>query len=127
MEGYGQNKKFSLDDGKSIPVIRALRERGFYAPSLGAFPPIWRPLIKRLPIVNLSSEHAEALTGVAVAAVSRRLADPTPHLDFLTKLLEAKDETGKPIGPEELTGEALTLLIGGTGTTLKFVIPDTPL
>jgi benzoate 4-monooxygenase len=64
------------------------------------------------------------LAGIAIAAVEKRLADPSAsdRGDLLSKLQEGKDEKGKPMGKEELTSEALTQLIVGNDTISKYTL-----
>ncbi|KAK0495838.1 cytochrome P450 [Armillaria luteobubalina] len=50
-------------------------------------------------------------------AIAKWLVTPTDRTDRSSKLQAGKDERGKPIGREELTAEALTLLIEGSDTT----------
>ena len=74
------------------------------------------------------------LAGLAIAAVSKRLAlaeagagsesgarAGTDRVDLLSKLQEGKDDEGRPMGREELTAEAQTQLIAGSDTTSKYV------
>ncbi|KAF9781812.1 hypothetical protein BJ322DRAFT_1111729 [Thelephora terrestris] len=58
--------------------------------------------------------------GSAIAAVCKRLKSPPDRVDLLSKLQEGKDEDEKPMGRPELTAEALTQLIAGSGTTFKW-------
>ena len=44
---------------------------------------------------------------------------PTDRIDLLSKLQQGRDSEGKPMGREELTAEALTLLIAGSDNTSK--------
>jgi len=57
------------------------------------------------------------LLGLAVVAVSQRLKTPTDRVDILSKLLQGKDEEGKPMGRTELIAEAVTQLAAGSDTT----------
>jgi benzoate 4-monooxygenase len=60
----------------------------------------------------------ENLAGIATARVNARLEAPaTDRVDLLARLMEGRDETGAPLGREELTAEALTQLIAGSDTT----------
>ncbi len=54
-------------------------------------------------------------------AIAKRLATPTDRVDLLSKLQDSRDSKGKPMGREELTAEALTLLIAGSDTSSKYV------
>ncbi len=59
------------------------------------------------------------LAGIAVARVQNRLenADSVDRVDLLARLMQGKDDQGKPLGRQELTAEALTQLIAGSDTT----------
>jgi len=61
------------------------------------------------------------LAGLAIAAVNKRLSTPDQGrpTDLLSKLQTGKDDSGNPMGREELTAEALTQLIAGSDTTSK--------
>jgi len=62
----------------------------------------------------------ENLAGIAVARVSQRLDNPSAgeqRVDLLARLQEGRDESGQPLGRQELTAEALTQLIAGSDTT----------
>ena len=102
-----------------IPAVQILNARGDYSATMGVLPPWWRPLVRRLPWFAKGNEAVKNLAGIAVAAVSRRLASPTDRIDLLKRLQEGKDDEGNPMGREELTAEALTQLIAGSDTTSK--------
>jgi len=57
------------------------------------------------------------LTGIAVAAVEKRLSEPSDRNDLLSKLQKGKDAQGNPMCRAELVAEALTQLIAGSDTT----------
>lgn len=61
----------------------------------------------------------EKLAGIAIARVSERLSrsEKTDRVDLLARLMEGRDGNGDPLGREELTAEALTMLIAGSDTT----------
>jgi len=59
----------------------------------------------------------KGLTGIAIAAVSRRLKAPTDRVGLLSKLQGARSDEGKPMGRLELTAEALGQLIAGSDST----------
>lgn len=120
--GYGRGVKDDEQHAcavKEVPAVQILNDRGEYSASMGVLPPWWRPLAKRLPWFAKGNEAVKNLAGLAVAAVSKRLANPTDRTDLLSKLQEGKDDEGKPMGREELTAEALTQLIAGSDTTSK--------
>lgn len=88
---------------------------------MGVLPPWWRPYVKRfIPWFSKGDQAVKNLAGLAIAAVSKRLNQPTYRVDLLSKLQEGKDDEGRPMGREELTAEALTQLIAGSDTTSKY-------
>ncbi|KAL1746722.1 cytochrome P450 [Schizophyllum fasciatum] len=102
----------------AVPAVRILNGRGEFSMSMGCIPPRWRPTLKRvLPEFRRGAADVQALSGIAIMAVAKRLATPTDRTDLLSKLQAAKDERGQPLGSAELTAEALTLLIAGSDTT----------
>lgn len=114
---------------KYIPAVKILNDRGEYSASLGVLPPSWRPYAQKLPWFAQGKEAVHNLSGLAVAAVARRLqasaesglkeGEQVHKADLLAKLQEGKDENGEPMGRRELTAEALTQLIAGSDTTSK--------
>ncbi|KAI0314105.1 cytochrome P450 [Amylostereum chailletii] len=118
MQIHGQEKKgATVEDVEYISAIEILRQRSSYNAIIGLFPSYWRPVAKHIPWISRGGKAIKTLTNLAVTAVSKRLATPSYRTDFLTKLLEAKDAAGMPLGPEELTAEAFTLLVAGSSTT----------
>jgi len=85
--------------------------------SMGVLPPWWRPFVRNLPWYAQGKKDVKSLAGIAIMAVAKRLASPTDRVDLLSKLQGGRDSEGKPMGREELTAEALTLLIAGSDTT----------
>ncbi len=116
MAAYGEGKQVELT---SIPAVRILNDRGNFSASLGVLAPWMRPLAKQLPWFKKGNAAVKTLAGIAVAAVSRRMATPVDRVDLLGKLSDGRDDDGKPMGREELTAEALTQLIAGSDTTSK--------
>ncbi|KAF8594780.1 cytochrome P450 monooxygenase pc-bph [Ceratobasidium sp. AG-I] len=114
-----------------IPAIKVLNDRGNFSASLGVLPPWVREWVRCIPWYASGSKAVESLAGMANAAVERRLKDGVTEddmdedeegekrerTDLLEKLMQGKDEQGEPLGREELTAEALTLMIAGTDTT----------
>ncbi|EAU89384.1 cytochrome P450 monooxygenase pc-bph [Coprinopsis cinerea okayama7 len=115
MESYG--KELSSEDVISIPAVQILNGRGEYSMSMGVLPAWWRPFVRRLPWYSRGQKDVQTLAGIAIMAVAKRLATPTDRVDLLSKLQQGRDNEGKPMGKEELTAEALTLLIAGSDTT----------
>jgi len=116
----GAMNSYGKEDGVeevSVPAVRILNGRGEYSMSLGVLPPWWRPFVRQIPWYRRGSADVKTLAGIAIMAVKKRLATPTDRVDLLSKLKAAKDGNGNPMGREELTAEALTLLIAGSDTT----------
>jgi benzoate 4-monooxygenase len=118
MKSYGREP--TADEVITIPAVKILNGRGEFSMSMGSIPPHWRPIARRLPGWRQGQKDVKTLAGIAIAAVSKRLATPTDRNDLLSKLQAGKDSDGKPLGREELTAEALTLLIAGSDTTSKY-------
>ncbi|TFK32337.1 cytochrome P450 monooxygenase [Crucibulum laeve] len=114
MESYGSD---AASEVVEIPAVRILNGRGEYSMSMGVLPSWWRPIVRQLPWYKRGQKDVQTLAGIAIMAVARRLATPTDRVDLLSKLKEGRDNDGNPMGREELTAEALTLLIAGSDTT----------
>jgi benzoate 4-monooxygenase len=85
-------------------------------------PQWWRPLVKKLiPWYRRGGAAVSHLAGIAIAAVAKRLEQPSYRVDLLSKLQAGKDDDGNPMGRAELTAEALTQLIAGSDTTSKYL------
>jgi benzoate 4-monooxygenase len=107
-----------------VPAIKILNERGEFTSALGTFPAWSRLAISHLvPWFSKRNVSASNVAGIAIAAVAKRLANPTDRSDLLSKLQQGKDENGNLMGREELTAEAQTLMIAGSDTTSKYVLP----
>ena len=118
MATYG--KEEAEVDIEYFPAVRILNERGDYSASMGVLPPWIRPFLKKFhPWYRKGSASTANLAGIAIAAVCKRLKTPVDRTDLLSKLQKGKDDEGKPMGPPELTAEALTQLIAGSDTTSK--------
>lgn len=117
-----------------IPAIKVLNDRGNFSASMGVLPPWVRKWVLLLPWYRSGNAAVQSLAGMANAAVERRLREGVPEeeegdydeefgrgkrVDLLEKLMDGKDEFGEPLGREELTAEALTLMIAATDTTSK--------
>ncbi|CAN8096204.1 unnamed protein product [Discula destructiva] len=101
-------------------AIEILNRRGEVSAALGCLPQL-KPYAAYLPDPFFSQGlHAvQRLAGIAIARVKGRLDHPpaAERLDLLARLMEGRDDTGAPLGREELTAEALTQLIAGSDTT----------
>ncbi len=117
MDAYG--KELTDDQLISLPVISLFNNRGEFNLTMSAIPLRWRPFARRLPGLAKGSKDVKTVAGIAIAAVSKRLATPSDRVDLLSKLQSGRDSNGNPMGRAELTAEALTLLIAGSDTTSK--------
>ncbi|KAG6828596.1 hypothetical protein H0H92_007337 [Tricholoma furcatifolium] len=115
MSSYG--KESSADDVAEVPAVQILNGRGEYSMALGVLPPWWRPFARLIPWYRRGAADVKTLAGIAIMAVKQRLAVETDRVDLLAKLKASRDADGNPMGREELTAEALTLLIAGSDTT----------
>ena len=107
-------------DVEYFPAARLVNERAEYAASIGVLPPWIRPLLSTFhPWYRKGSVTAGNLAGLAIVAVSQRLKTPTDRVDILSKLVQGKDDEGKPMGRSELTAEAFTQLAAGSDTASK--------
>ncbi|KAI0308517.1 cytochrome P450, partial [Amylostereum chailletii] len=115
MSSYG--KDVARNATVQMPAIDLLRGRSDFNAVIGVIPLRWRPLVTRfIPWLNRGSKCVSSLAGIAATSVSKRLSVPNSRADFLTRLLQGKDDEGKPLGAEELTAESVTLLTGGSDT-----------
>ena len=71
------------------------------------------------PEENPESTAAVIFTRLVITVFSQRLATPTDRVDILDKLIQGKDDEGKPMGLPELAGETIGYLNAGTGTTSR--------
>lgn len=117
IDSYGKESKQGELVG--VPAVKTINGRGEFSMSLGVLPPYWRPIIRRLPGFAQGGKDLQNIAGMAVAAVAKRLARPTDRVDLLSNLQNGRDADANPMGGEELTAEALALLIAGSDTTSK--------
>jgi benzoate 4-monooxygenase len=118
MQSYGTGVK---TEAIEIPAVKILNGRGEYSMSMGVLPAWWRPLVRQIPWYRRGQADVKTLAGIAIMAVAKRLDSPTDRVDLLSKLKAGRDNEGNPMGREELTAEALTLLIAGSDTTSKYI------
>lgn len=116
MKNYGNLDKVEV---REIPAVQILNGRGEYSMSVGVLPPWWRPIVSYHPWYSKGFKDVQSLAGIAIMAVAKRLATPTDKVDLLSKLQQGRDTDGKLLTKEELTAEALTLLIAGSDTMSK--------
>ena len=104
---------------EEIPYIQYLNMRAETNAFLAWLPPVWQAVLKRLPGLSVNPVAAKKLAAMSIMAVARRLANPEPRSDMLQKLLDARDENGEPLSPEELSAEAFVLIVAGSDTIAK--------
>jgi benzoate 4-monooxygenase len=75
------------------------------------------------PVFQQGLYAMNTVNGIGAARVDERIAKPSQRTDLLTKLMEARDETGKPLSREELISEALTQVVAGADTTSNSLCP----
>ena len=115
MATYGNEAEVEVE---YFPAALILDRREEYSASIGVLPPWVRYILKRFhPWYRKGSVSTTNLTGLAIAAVCKRLKTPVDRPDILSKLQQGKDDEGKPMGRHELTAEALTQLVAGSDTT----------
>jgi benzoate 4-monooxygenase len=110
-----------------IPVIETISHAVASATAIGVFP-AWAHKLLRLPPWNMSGLKDRInlfkLTAASVEARVKRghkkeTEDGEQSIDLLDKLLEAKDDDGSPLSPNELYAEVLIMLIAGSDTSSK--------
>ena len=106
-------------DMQEIPAVKTVLDRSEYT-TAAAFLPLWvRPLLLFMPVHIRGSKAMERFGTMAVTAISKRLSMPSDKVDLLSKMVEIKDDGGRPMGSQELSAEATTLLVAGSDTTSK--------
>ncbi|EKM51941.1 uncharacterized protein PHACADRAFT_101826 [Phanerochaete carnosa HHB-10118-sp] len=100
----------------TIPTIKLLNETVPWIFFLGCLPPQARFLMSKLQSFNAGASR-KLFQKLGVAAVSKRLSSEATRRDFLSQLVAARDDEGKPLSAQELTSEALNLIIAGSDTT----------
>lgn len=124
-EGVKAIEKLSTESGEleleteDIPYIETLAAGAESNASLGWLSPPLRWLVQQVPALTARPAATKKLNAFTIMSIARRLANPNPRQDMLQKLLEAKDDDGKPLSPEELSGEAFTLIVAGSDTIAK--------
>ncbi|KAE8416806.1 cytochrome P450 [Aspergillus pseudocaelatus] len=121
----------------TLDVVEVLNYRGDVSATLAICPALipyatWLPD----PFFRQGAEAISNLADVAGAAVDTRLemkvSAAERREDFLTHLIDAKDQDGAKLSHRELTGEAVTLIAAGSDTSsstlcaLLYWISSTP-
>lgn len=101
-------------------AVETLNRRGDITNTLGAMPEL-RHYAKWLPdpFFRQGTQANKHVIGIAIARVKDRTENPpkTNRQDILQRLIEARDDDGKPLFFSELVAEALSQLIAGSDTT----------
>jgi benzoate 4-monooxygenase len=93
-----------------FPAVQILNDRGEFSASLGVLPPHWRSFARGyIPWFRQGGQAVKNLAGLAIMAVKARLdsetdsadIEPGGRADLLAKLMQGKDDEGKPMGREE--------------------------
>jgi benzoate 4-monooxygenase len=107
-------------DVEYFPIVKVIRERDYYVASLGDLPKWLWPILKKIhPWYHTGDTAAVNLAKLAVTVVRQRLETPTDRVDILGRLIQGKDDEGKPMGLLELAGEAAVYISAATGTTSR--------
>lgn len=102
-----------------IPAMQTVLQRSEHA-TKSAFLPKWtRPLLRYSPSHLRGDKAMKAAGSMAITSVSRRLQMPSGKVDLLSKMVEVRDDGGRPMEGPELSAEANTLLLAATDTTAK--------
>ena len=104
---------------EEIPYIEYLSARAETNACLAWLPPTWKRILQKLPVFSAHPLTGRKLAALSIMAVARRLANPNPRQDMLQKLLEARDDEGKALSPQELSAEAFVLIVAGSDTIAK--------
>jgi len=116
----GQLQETSSSAPTYAPAVQIINRRGEIVSTCAIIPKLlgWARYIPD-PFFSKGTEARENLTRIGVASVRDRLTNPPKdaRVDILARLQEAKDDKGKPLGPDELTAEALAQIVGGSDTT----------
>ncbi|EKM55699.1 uncharacterized protein PHACADRAFT_256510 [Phanerochaete carnosa HHB-10118-sp] len=114
MKSYGQ-KDTDLE-WSTAPAVQILNEAIPWFFFLGCLPPQARRLVSTLQSFNAGGSR-NLIGKIAVAAVSKRLTSEVTRRDFLSHLVAAHDDQGRPLSQQELTSEAISLIVAGSDTT----------
>ncbi|KAF5336294.1 hypothetical protein D9758_014478 [Tetrapyrgos nigripes] len=99
-----------------IPAVEILNGQARYGQPIGVLPKHCRPIVGLHPMYCIGSEDVETMAGMAVMPAAKRLTKLSERDEFFNKL-PVKDEHGQLMGREEITAEALGLLVAGFDTT----------
>lgn len=104
----------------TVPAVKIINETLAFNTFLGLLPRQWRRTVLRIPSFQQDVQSRASLGTIAVTAVAKRLRAPVARNDFLSRLIAVRDADGQPLGAQELSSEAATLLNAGSDTTSKY-------
>ncbi|KAK7045160.1 cytochrome P450 monooxygenase [Favolaschia claudopus] len=113
--------EFANPEVTHIPAIAVLNGRGEYAAAMGVLPAWLRPFAAQLPWYRARAQSTPELTGMAIVAVSKRLAVPVDRVDLLSQLQLGSDDRGELLDRKELTVEAQSFILAGSDTTANSI------
>ncbi|KAH8827609.1 cytochrome P450 [Flagelloscypha sp. PMI_526] len=116
----------------NVPAVELIASTTEIITTLATLPPYARSWIRRsLSFFATRGEAMKNLVGLCFLMVSRRLKETTEdnekgglNNDLLSKLIEARDETGQPLEFSELAGESFSMVVAGSVSV--FYLPAFP-
>ncbi|KAJ1300380.1 hypothetical protein OPQ81_005199 [Rhizoctonia solani] len=108
-----------------IPVVKTISRAGVTIMTVGVFPSWARKFLRLLPwnilgffdLLNLFKLSTTSVDARLKRGPRKDMEDGKQSIDLIDKLLEARNEDGKPLSFNELCAEAVLLLIAGSDTT----------
>lgn len=100
-----------------IPVVKTILDRSEFLTASAMMPAWIRPIVRHL--TPGGSKAMETFGTLVVTALTKRLSAPSDRVDLLSRMIEVKNNGGKPMNRQELSAEATTLIIAGSDTTAK--------
>ncbi|OCH87964.1 cytochrome P450 monooxygenase pc-bph [Obba rivulosa] len=103
---------------EEIPAVSSVNARSEYTILVGTLPRWMRRMVWKIGNKNPQTADMRRIMSMAASSVARRIraTGEKDRDDFLTRLLQARDDNGNPLSPDELSAEAQTLLIAGSDT-----------
>lgn len=115
IESFGSEKaRLETED---VPLVKTILTRGEFTIS-AALMPVWtRPILR---VLEPEGHNAmKNFATLAATSIQNRLSTPTDRVDLLSRMIEGRDDRGKPMNARELCAESTTLLSAGSDTTSK--------
>ena len=100
-------------------LFNVTHKRGYCVGLLGVLPTCICPVLERILPWYCTDGIAANFAQIVTTAVYQRLATLTHRFDVISKLIQGKDDEGRPMGSPELAGETIGYLNAGTGTNTK--------